>query len=173
MENKTKLRKDLLTFNQCYDSSHEDKALASRGEFLRKFPRRQLNELSLNDYVVGKNKFSFCNYIEAKTKSWGNIQGSTAYKFGIYYGRTKSDPNKIYRFTKKYGRNKNEAFYNINNAILTLIKDGRRKDFARIDANPLAQMIKAKILCLYFPENYMNICSGDHIELIALESGIK
>lgn len=37
-------------------------------------------------------------------------------------------------------------------------------DFEEIDANPLSQMFKAKILSLYFPERFLNICSTEHIE---------
>jgi len=170
---KTKLRKDLLAFDKSYDTLHEDRAFAERGNFLQAFPHKKLKTLTINNYVTGKGKASFCNYIEAKTKRCGNIQGATATKFGIYFGRTKSDPTKIYRFTKKFGRNKNEAFKNIKLAILNLISAGKNKNFTDIDTIPLAQMVKAKILCLYFPDIYINICSADHIELIASELGLR
>lgn len=170
---KTKIRKDLLAFDKSYDTLHEDRAFAERGSFLQAFPHKKLKTLTINNYVTGKGKASFCNYIEAKTKHCGNIQGATATKFGIYFGRIKSDPTKIYRFTKKFGHNKIEAFKNIKVAILNLISAGKNKNFAEIDASPLAQMVKAKILCLYFPESYINICSAEHIELIASELGLR
>lgn len=34
-------------------------------------------------------------------------------------------------------------------------------------------MFKAKILSLYFPEHFINICSKDHLKEIAMEMGIK
>jgi hypothetical protein len=41
--------------------------------------------------------------------------------------------------------------------------------FEEIDRNPLSQMFKAKILSLYYPDRYLNICSKDHIIALADE----
>ncbi len=49
------------------------------------------------------------------------------------------------------------------------MKEGKSKDFEKIDNNPLSQMFKAKILSLYFPEIYLNVCSAEHLEKIASE----
>jgi hypothetical protein len=57
-------------------------------------------------------------------------------------------------------------------ALLSLIRAGRSKNFHDIDTNPLSQMLKAKILSLYFPNIYLNICSSEHIEYIASKLGL-
>lgn len=44
-------------------------------------------------------------------------------------------------------------------------------DFDAIDANPLSQMFKAKILSLYFPDRFLNVCSAEHLELLGIELG--
>lgn len=162
---------ELRAFARSYSTAREDEALATRGDFLRAFPISRLKNLTLDDYVIGKGTASFCASVEAKTKAWAVIQGSTASKFGIYYGRIKSDPTRKYRFTKKYGRTEAEAFKNVKAALLKLLQDGDALDFQAIDANPLSQMFKAKILSLYFPEKFLNVCSGEHIEMLALELG--
>jgi len=162
---------ELLSFAKAFDTSSEDDAVCSRGDFLRAFPLDGLDQLSLDDYVIGKGTASFCARVEAKTKAWANIQGATATKFGIYYGKTKSDSKKKYRYTKKFGTSKNKAFEAVKAAILKLIEAGYLKDFHAIDINPLSQMFKAKILSLYFPNDFLNICSSDHIYLISSELG--
>lgn len=163
---------ELHNFEKTFDTAYEDKAVGTRGKFLRSYPLSQLKNITLDEYVIGNGTASFCAYVEAKTKAWANMQGATANKFGIYFGKTRSDPKIKYRFTKKFGETKNEAFNGVKNALLSLVKAGKLKNFSEIDANPLSQMFKAKILSLYFPDIYLNICSSEHLEQIALEMGI-
>ena len=163
---------ELLAFSKTFDGTYEDAAAKSRGEFLQAYPISRLKNMTLDDYVIGLGTASFCARVEAKTKAWANIQGATANKFGIYYGKTKSDPKMKYRFTQKFGTTKTRAFKMVKGSLLNLISVGKRKDFQSIDQNPLSQMFKAKILSLYFPENYLNICSSEHLEIISSELGL-
>jgi hypothetical protein len=43
----------LEKFEAGYDTSHGDTALRTRGQFIKKFPRSRLRDLTLNEYVVG------------------------------------------------------------------------------------------------------------------------
>jgi hypothetical protein len=163
---------DLRAFARSYSTTREDEALATRGDFLQAFPLSSLKTLTLDDYVIGKGIASFCASVEAKTRAWAYIQGAPSFKFGIYFGRTKSDPARKYRFTNKFGNSKGEAFRNVKAALLELVKAGENLDFQTIDENPLSQMFKAKILSLYFPEKFFNVCSSEHLEMMAGELGI-
>lgn len=162
---------ELRAYEQRFDTSYEDKAVTSRGQFLRAYPLTRLKTLTVDDYVIGKGTASFCSFVEAKTKRWASIQGSPAYKFGIYFGRTKSDPTKKYRSTLKFGQSAKIAFGNVKAALLDLVKAGKSRDLQRIDENPLSQMFKAKILSLYFPDDYLNVCSSEHLEVMASQLG--
>lgn len=173
MAKQSDLDKELLAFEKSFDTSHEDKAVSTRGQFLRDFPLTRLKDLTLDDYVIGKGTASFCAHVEAKTRDWAVIQGSTAIKFGIYFGKTKSDPEMIYRFSKKFGSTKHAAFQAAKDALLTLVEAGKSKKFIEIDKNPLSQLFKAKILSLYFPNSYLNVCSAEHLESMASELGIS
>lgn len=155
-------------FETEYDTSHEDSALQTRGQFIRKFPLSGLRNLKLDDYVSGHRTPAFCNFVESKTRSWANIQGATAFKFGIYFGRTKRDPHSEYRFTGKFGTNKDEAFERVKEALLDLVRLGSEAtpDFQAIDDNPLSQMLKAKILSLYFPDRFLAVCSAEHLDML-------
>jgi hypothetical protein len=166
------LSTELLTFAQNFDTTYEDKAVSTRGQFLRSYPLSQLKNITLDEYVIGKGTASFCACVEAKTKAWANMQGATANKFGIYFGKTKSDPTMQYRFTQKFGKTKYKAFDGVKEALLNLVKAGKSKNFSEIDENPLSQMFKAKILSLYFPDFYLNVCSSEHLEQIALKIGV-
>ena len=161
--------KDIAKFEVEYDTSLENAALQERGVFLRKFPVHSLGSLTLEEYVVGHQEPSFCNLVESGSKDWANIQGATSNKFGIYFGRTKSDDERKYRFTRKFGKTKEEAFAAVKAALLDLVALGgaEQPDFAAIDANPLSQMFKAKIISLYYPERFLAVCSSDHLKMLA------
>ena len=124
-----------------------------------------LAAMTIDDYVIGRGESSFCKQVEQTTKLWASIQGATSEKFGVYFGKTKQDPTQKYRATKKFGSEPHAAFAKIKAALLDLIALGQAKelDFAAIDQNPLSQMFKAKILSLYFPERFLNICSAEHL----------
>lgn len=162
----------LRKFDEDFDSSFEDVAAQSRGAFLRAFPIARLERLTLDDYVIGKGTPTFCAYVEAKTKQWANILGATAIKFGVYFGKTKSDATMRYRFLKRF-KTKEDAFTTVKTNLLELIEAGRSQRFPDVDDNPLSQMFKAKILSLYFPDKYLNVCSKDHIQALASEFGIS
>lgn len=163
----------LARFEARYDTSHEDAALRSRGQFIRKFPLDSLPNLTVDKYVIGHRKRSFCWFVEPGTKDWANIMGATSFKFGIYFGRTKSDPTHKYRFRDRFGTNEKEAFEAVKAAVLYLVKLGAEEqpDFAAIDANPLSQMFKAKILSLYFPKRFLPVCSGEHLDMVGSRLG--
>lgn len=163
----------LDAFERAYDITHEDISAQSRGEFLKAFPLESLQSLKLDDYVIGHQRPTFCAHVEAKTRPWANIQGATSVKFGIYFGKTKTDPEKKYRFTRRFGETLDKAFRSVKAAVLELTRLGQavQLDFAGIDDNPLSQMFKAKILSLYFPDRFLNICSSAHLEMLGAELG--
>jgi Domain of unknown function (DUF3883) len=167
--------KDLAKFEAEYDSSHEDTALQTRGPFIRRFPLHSLDKLTAEEYVVGHGQPTFCNLVESGTKAWANIQGATSFKFGIYYGKTKSDPTLKYRFTEKFGTNEKEAFAAVKAALLDLVALGAstQPDFRTIDDNPLSQMFKAKILSLYYPDRFLAVCSGDNLDMLGEIAGFE
>lgn len=163
----------LRAFESAYDVTHEDIAAQTRGEFLKAFPLKSLSHLELDNYVIGHQRPTFCAHVEAKTRPWANIQGATSEKFGIYFGKTKTDLQKKYRFTRRFGNTRDDAFRSVKTALLQLIQLGQaaQLDFAEIDKNLLSQMFKAKILSLYFPDKFLNVCSADHLETLGAELG--
>jgi Domain of unknown function (DUF3883) len=172
MQQLSNLTKELSTFSDNFDTAYEDKAVISRAQFIQSYPLNQLQNINLDEYVIGKGTASFCACVEAKTRSWANMSGATANKFGIYFGKTKTDPKMQYRFAQKFGKNKKDAFSEIKDELLNLVQAGESKQFNVIDKNRLSQMFKAKILSLYFPELYLNVCSAEHIERLAIELGV-
>lgn len=167
-----KLDNELIkSFERNYNSDWENEAEAQRGAFLRRFPLDKLKDLTLEKYVIGSQSHeTFCYWIEPGTCKWARIVGSNSFKFGVYYGKTKSDSRIRYRYTKGFARGlplvgyENQVFENVRNSLLNLVKDADSLNFSAIDANPLSQMIKAKVISLYFPDKFINLCSKDILE---------
>jgi hypothetical protein len=165
--------KELLAFDAIYDTSLEDRAIQSRGAFIKSFPIKDLKKLSLETYVVGFRSPTFCNFVESKTRYWASIQGGTAFKFGVYFGKVKSDEGNKYRFTDKFGKTASSALEAVKVALLELVGEGGRDNpsFEVIDKNQLSPMFKAKILSLYFPDRFLAVCSPEHLDEMARELG--
>ena len=173
MANRPNSSAELRAFTKTFDTAYEDKAAFTRGQFLKLFSRSQLKNMTLAKYAIGRGTPSFCTQVEVTTKAWASMQGANAFKFGIYFGKTNSEPEKKYRFTKQFGRNEVEAFDAVKAALIQLVRAGKLLRFEEIDRNPLSQTFKAKILSLYFPKLYLNVCSAKHIERFAAELGIQ
>ena len=132
-----------------------------RRNFVRKFSLRKLEEMTIDQFVEGKgNVHSFCYILERTLDGLGRIRGRWANKFGVWY----SSETKKYEFKPKYGKNYKEAFNSLKSYIIKLIKDAKCDDIKAIIDNPIDSWIKGKILSTYFPNRYLNIFSGAHLE---------
>ena len=58
-----------------------------RKKFTSDYPTSRIRTLTLDEYVTGKGGQTFCNRIENDLNEWGNIHGSFATKFGVYFGK--------------------------------------------------------------------------------------
>ena len=147
-------------------NSRED-SYRLRSSFVRYFNRNRISNMEIDDYVSGvdlpQNGFNFCYGLERQLDGLGRIIGATAFKFGVYYGRTRSDENHEYRFTKKFGNTHQEAFENVRQSIIQLLNSGASENIEEIVENLLSPMFKGKILCTYFPDRYLNVFSNDHL----------
>lgn len=138
---------------------------SERKKFLSLFSETKLKDLKAEDFVIGKGlEDTFCYWLENRLKGLGNIHGATAFKFGIYYGKTKSDSTLKYRFTSKFGTNENEAFQKVKSAILSLLHSAKNNNSDEIKENPLSPMFRGKILSTYFPDRFLNIFAKEHLD---------
>ncbi len=157
---------------------HEFKELFKLVEkFKKDYTYEKIHSLSLDNFVIGKAiPSTFCNRIENVLNAWGNIHGSTAKKFGIYYGVDGSDKEKKYRIGKAtFGSSTEKAFINVKTSIVELIENDNNFDILK--NNPISPMFKGKILSIYFPEKFLNIFSATHlnyfVNVLGLENNSK
>ena len=131
-----------------------------RRDFVRKFNLAKIASMTIDEYVEGKqSKTSFCYILEHTLKGLGNFSGQYVSKFGVWY----SLENSKYKCEPRLGDNYKQVFKNIRLYILELLKAGKAHDYDAIVNNRLNALFKGKILSVYFPDDYLNIFSNDHL----------
>lgn len=142
-----------------------------RKKFTSDYPTSRIRTLTLDEYVTGKGGQTFCNRIENDLNEWGNIHGSFATKFGVYYGKFGKNSKSKYRIGRKeYGTDENVALKKILSAIIELIEN--KDDLAILKKNPISPMFKGKILSVYYPNEFLNIFSAKHLNYFINNLGL-
>lgn len=112
------------------------------------------------DYVLGfgpSNK-SFCYLVEFELRSLGDIRGSNASKFGLWYGTFGKDKTKRFRATKKsYGADPDVAFESIKIALADLIEESKKLSSFKELPSSLNGLFKYKVMYLYNPSMMLPI----------------
>ena len=133
----------------------------AREDFVRTFNPKKIASMTIDEYVQGKqSKTSFCYILERTLKGLGNVSGQYATKFGVWY----SSEQQTYRFEKRLGDDYKQAFKKVRTSILNLLEAGKVHDYDEIISNPLNALVKGKILSVYYPDDYLNIFSREHLD---------
>ena len=131
-----------------------------RANFVKKYSINKIENMHIDEYVSGKPN-SFCYRLEEELKSLGSIAGSFASKkYGVYYNKDK----RTYIHLSKFGENYKEAFLNVKNEIINLIRDGKQHNLEAIKSNKISPMFKGKILSTYYPEDYLAIFDSNELD---------
>lgn len=129
--------------------------------FVNKFTPERIATLTKEEYVQGfGDKTTFCYQIENTLQGLGDIHGSIAKKFALYF----SEKNKKYITTKRFGVTEDECMENIKKELLNLINIGQSGDYQKICKSKFAPLFRGKILATYYPDKYLNIFSDNHLK---------
>ena len=132
-----------------------------RKEFVRRFNPAKIASMTIDEYVEGKkSKNSFCYLLERKLKALGSISGINSSIFGVWY----SSEHQAYKYDSRFGNDYKEAYKLIKSSIVNLLKAGKSRDYKAIISNPLNSLVKGKILSIYYPDDYLNIFSKNHLD---------
>lgn len=163
------LKKSIEFFNKEDDNAYNSEYISLRQAFLDKFPIKSLETIDVEKYALGHEgyKDSFCYWLETRLEKFGNIHGSFANKFGVYFGRLGEDKENKWRWTKWTDGN----FEVVREELVKLVIAGERLDLESITENKLSPMFKGKILVTYFPDKYPNIFSYEHVKYFLKKLG--
>ena len=145
-----------------------------RKSFVDHYNMKRLMDMKKEDYVIGlERKDTFCYRIENELKGLGDIHGSPATKFGLYYGTLGDDKEDKYRLSPKFGEDINSGFEEIKKEIVYLRMAGDRGEYDKIRACKLQSLFRGKILSTYFPEKYLAVFAEDHLNHFMDMLGMK
>lgn len=153
--------KSWLIENQEKENELEQK----RRKFVEDYNAQAILKLTKEDYVIGLNKYdTFCYRLENDLKELGDIHGIRANKFGIYFGYSGNDLEKKYRIVNKFGKNADKAMEIIKEQLVLLITAGQNKNYNVIRKCLFPPSFRGKILATYYPKEYLNIFTSNHLE---------
>ncbi len=146
-----------------------ERAMRLRENFVEDFPPNKILDLNIDLYIEGKGKKeTFCYRLEHELHDLGNILGSFAPKFGIYFSKESND----YLPTKRYGKTKDSAFKEVKRQISDLIQAGADKNIELIKKSKLCRTLRGKILFVYYPDKYLPIYDDKHLDFFILTLNI-
>ena len=161
-------------FNKQMDERRKEEEIleTKRRQFVKDYSINNIKKLTKEDYCLGLDKTTFCYRIENELQESGNIHGSNATKFGLYYGKWGKNNKNEYRVVTKYGTDPDVAMEKIKRAILKLLDDAKKDNEQGLEDSELSLIFRSKILATYYSQKYLNIYSEDHLNFFLERLGI-
>ena len=127
------------------------------GEFCDKWDLDKLKSMDLPAYTKAGDKHNFSYWLEGRLDKLGSIWGGSAFKFGIFSRKDKSEKedgggaaySDEYAWYSKYGAEENAAFEAIKATVISIVEAAQHGDLAAIDAIDFGEAIKWKIAFHY------------------------
>jgi 5-methylcytosine-specific restriction protein B len=127
-------------------------------KFLQRWPLEKLNQITLPEYTKAGDSDCFTyGWLEQTTENLGSIWGGSAFKFGVYSRKDKSDKkdgagksySTEYGWYSKYGTTPEAAFERVRAIIVEIANAARSGSLDTIENADLGAAIKWKIAFLY------------------------
>jgi len=135
-----------------------------RLQFVNDFSKEKLSKLSLEEYADGyidpntgdKKQNSFSYRVAVKMPIFGSIENpSGLYTHEVFIRKNTQNPD----YRKSRYKTIDEAFTTTKKLLVNLLEAGENFDIQSIENNSLHAFLKSKILCIYFPEKFLDIHS--------------
>ena len=126
-------------------------------EFLSTWPVQRIREMTLEEYTNPNRDDAFIYWIEKRLEILGSIWGGSAFKFGIYCRKDKTEKEskggrifgEQYAWMSKYGQTEKQAFKTVLARILEIIDAVQSENLDIIDAVDFSPVCKWKLAFLY------------------------
>ena len=153
---------------------------SNRVEFVKRFPKDQIQNLTIDEYIQGNNNNdSFCYWLEFKKIEGARVSfgigGGTSAKFGLYKSKKENEYIAGFDNTILKGDALNDFFKKLIKCILDAIKlvdENRIEEIKNLEI-PFRAIVLQKILAIYYPDKFLHIGSPNVIMEIASALGIN
>lgn len=138
-----------------------------RQQFVSRFPRERLRQLTLEEYALGHEGYrdSFCYWLEWETDKLGSVRGGSAAKWGVWW---RSQAN-TWAYNEGIYQSPHDALRSLTDGLSALLDAADNDDFAYLDTIGDQQLgtnrnsLRAKPLFLYFPDKFLPISNPAHL----------
>jgi hypothetical protein len=143
-------------------------------EFLDRFPRNKIAQMSLEEYALGHKDYkdSFCYWLEWRLKELGSVRGGSSAKWGVWWD---AGDNK-WRANKYFGDAESAIQITRTNLdkLLTAAAENRFDELDKIgdQLGTNRNSLRAKPLYLYFPDNFLPINNPSHTTAFSRAFGL-
>lgn len=130
-------------------------------EFNNTWSIEKLKTMSLEEYTKAGDKDTFSYWIESRLDKLGSIWGGSAFKFGIFSRKDKTDKedgggaaySDDFGWYSKYGAEQDAAFTQVRKAVVEIAEAAQRGDLDAIEKIDLGEAVKWKIAFHYQDKN--------------------
>jgi len=143
-------------------------------EFLRRFPREHLREMTLEEYALGhpKSRDSFCYWLEWQTEALGSVRGGTSAKWGVWWSQAENG----WRANAFLG-DAETAMHTIRSVLADMLDASAAGRFEELDRigdrlGTNRNLLRSKPLFLYFPDAFLPIANPERIALFLRYFGL-
>lgn len=152
------------------------KGEALRAEFVNDHPVNSIESLELDDYLIAKsgygNSRSFCRRLRTDLQTLSSMGNAWPSTFELYYKNgTELDMSVSYK--KMFGGNVQSAFSFLKKEIVRLLTAAKEDDYHTVEACKINSSFKAKLISVYFPEQYVPVCVKDALYEYCSRAGVS
>ena len=160
----------IARYQQWYEDNKELIKVNNKvcNELLKKFNKKynldSISTLTLDAYVLGRGKDTFCYFIEYESDRLGGVRGSyPSMKYKVYYSK---EGKYTWKKNCSFGNNENEIFDNVKSCLIELIKSILAHNDKDFESNRLNSLFKNKLEYLYNYEESLPIYSVFDVEIV-------
>lgn len=156
------IERALATWDRVAVAQRVAEAEKLRLEFVEQFPLESWQSMPLESYALGQSTpgGTVGWWLEFKTRPVASMSGGSSYKHLIFRGT-----DGTWKFPKQYS-SVEEAWTAVRAGfvkLFELVADGKVDKAAEIETLYGAPALRAKALYMYFPEQFIPVCSFPHV----------
>jgi 5-methylcytosine-specific restriction protein B len=149
-----------------YVEENFEKKEELRKQFVSEFPVESIKDMDIEQYALGKKQGSLNWWLEYNSIELGSIKGGSAHKHKLFF----SIKMNKWIYPKEF-QNETEAWIKLRSELYKYIKDFDTGNYINLEQTSIIysmNMVRAKLLYMYYPSKLLPMYSGEHI-LTALE----
>lgn len=158
------------------DYYYRDHAEVIRKNFVKAFPVETIQNLSLDEYLIGKKNIgveqSFCRRMRYDLQ-WCSSLGNVRFDiFGIYYD-SKGNIALSKTFHNMFGDDITSAFEYIKKEVTAVLYAAAEDDYSRIVSSKLNSSFRYKLITTYYPDKFIPVVTNNVLNEYCYRVGLS